>query len=151
MRRHRSLPTWIALLGAAGLSACAHGRPAGPDARPPNGDRVPRGAEPIAITAVELSAEPREYKGPCPATITFHGVIDVEGGPGTLTYRFARSDRATGPAEVLSIAIPGRKEVATTWTLGEQPERPFEGWQQLIVLAPRDVASKPAGFSLTCE
>lgn len=117
-----------------------------PDVPPP-----PPGAEPVVVKSVVLHAEPREYEGPCPVKIVFRGVIDVEGGPGSVTYRFTRSDRARGEIQLLSFAIPGRKVVETTWTLGRQPEGRFEGWEQLTVLTPKQMQSKPAGFAFRCE
>ena len=119
--------------------------------RPPDLPPVPLGAPPIVVRAVELRAEPADYEGPCPATITFRASIEVEGGPGPLTYRFLRSDGAKGEARVLNVVRPGSKTVTETWTLGRQPEPVFEGWQQLMVLTPEPMTSAAATFSVTCR
>jgi len=104
------------------------------------------------VTSVELTAEPREYQGPCPATVQFRGAITVEGGPGTITYLFLRSDGARGPVESMPVAVPGRKTIDTKWTLWRHPpDGPFEGWQRLVVLTPQGIESKPAGFRLSCR
>jgi hypothetical protein len=119
---------------------------------PPHVDAPPPGADPVAVAAVELVAEPREYEGPCPATIQLRGVIMVEGGPGTITYMFVRSDGARGPVESMLVAVPGPKAVETKWTLwGQPPQGTFEGWQRLVVLTPEGIESKPASFRMLCE
>ena len=107
--------------------------------------------EPLRVTAVALTVDPREYKGPCPALFTFRGTVTVEGGPGEITYKWLRSDGATAPVEKLKLAVPGPKLIESRWDLGTQPERPFEAWQRLLVLTPQRLESKSAGFAMTCE
>ena len=123
------------------------------DYQPPKTVEDSRNAadEPIRVTGVELTAQPSEYKGRCPTTIAFRGTVTVEGGPGTITYQFARSDGAVAPVQTLTVAVPGRKSVETTWQIWRQPEPTFEGWQRLIILTPARVESRSAGFTLTCR
>jgi hypothetical protein len=108
-------------------------------------------SEVLRATAVDLVAEPQTYKGPCPTTIRFRGTVDIEGEPGTVTYRFTRSDGATGAVEALAVAIPGKKTVVTRWTVGDKPGEVLEVWQKLWILGPVAMESRAAGVRVECD
>jgi hypothetical protein len=99
---------------------------------------------------VDVTVSPSEYEGPCPGTIRFTARIKSD-GPAQVAYTWLRSDGATAPTESIFFSAAGERVVSTTWTLGDAAVLPrFEGWQQLRVLAPADVLSNQARFTLKC-
>jgi hypothetical protein len=102
-----------------------------------------------AVNRVVAIAKPQHYDGPCPATIRFIGTIFVN-NPADVSYRWERSDHATGPVQTVHITGAGRG-VETTWDLGQQPVEGFHGSERLHVLSPGDFYSNPALFTLTCR
>ena len=89
----------------------------------------------------------------CPVTVTFNGYITMN-GPGTVTYRFVRSDGATSSTYSVSFGKPGTSPVSTTWTLGEATVLPsYEGWVAIQVLTPNRVESAHADatFRMACS
>jgi hypothetical protein len=105
--------------------------------------------DPLRVVEVTLRAEPSSYSGPCPGRITFRGTIRTTGGSGPVSYRFTRSDRATGPVATLDVASASVREVETTWTLGV-PGSVVEEWEALEVVAPQPLTSAPARFRSLC-
>lgn len=109
-------------------------------------------AQPAArVTRVELSADPQNPSGPCPATIKFVGSVTTSSA-GQVTYTFPRSDGAIGPELTLNFEQAGIKEVSTTWTLGDSIGLPYyEGWQSIKILSPNALESEHAKFVLNCK
>jgi len=105
------------------------------------------------VTDAVLTTDPAYLQAHvCPVTVTFNGSITIN-GPGTVTYRFVRSDGATSGTYSVSFAKPGTSPVSTTWTLGEASALPsYEGWVAIQVLAPNAVESAHAGaaFRMAC-
>jgi hypothetical protein len=93
-----------------------------------------------------LTAEPINYSGFCPTTITFKGEISVT-QPGEVQYKFIRSDGALAPVQTLHFDKPTSKEVRTTWRLGKD----YSGWMAIKILYPQEVESNKAHFSIKCE
>jgi hypothetical protein len=102
-----------------------------------------------AINHVVAVAKPRHYEGPCPASIEFAGTIFVN-HPATVSYRWERSDHATGPVETIVIRSAGQG-VYTHWQLNRPPGQVFHGSQTLHVLSPGDFISNPAEFTVVCR
>jgi hypothetical protein len=102
------------------------------------------------VVEAMLRADPFEYHGSCPVTITFSGRISVAGGRGTVSYKFLRSDGASAPVESLVFEAPGSKDVSTTWRLGG-PGFAYSGWQAIQIFDPEDVKSKQANFMIQCS
>jgi hypothetical protein len=119
------------LLGIAGCLACQ-----------------PAVAQP-AINHVVAVARPQAYDGHCPAAIAFIGTIFVN-HPARVSYRWERSDHATGPVQTVEIRSGGR-EVQTQWQLGNPRGQVFHGSETLHVLSPGDSYSNPAEFTLVCH
>ena len=73
-------------------------------------------------------------------------------GPGTVTYKWIRSDGALAPNQVIEFKQAGRQQVKTTWTLGDAVKLPkFSGWEALEILTPNPLTSNRATFSLRCS
>ena len=96
--------------------------------------------------SIKLFAEPSDYKGECPAEITFKGRIIVS-EPCRVQYRFERSDGASSAARDLTFENAGWKDVSMTWTIGKD----YSGWVILKVISPQLVESEKAHFKITCE
>ena len=96
------------------------------------------------ITA-SLTATPASYSGPCPTTITFNGKI-TSPAPGTITYKYLRSDGGIAPEQTLTFPSAGSQAVSTTWHSGEG-----EGWKQIQVLSPKSVLSNQANVIIQCR
>ncbi|HZD01468.1 MAG TPA: hypothetical protein VFA46_15125 [Actinomycetes bacterium] len=106
---------------------------------------------PPRVTVGDAGASPAGYKGSCPVTIAFGGTIAVDRGPVEVTYRWVRSDGATGPVETISFSGSGtqRQKVGTTWTLGS-PGFTYSGWEAIKLLTPTESTSNQAGFTISC-
>jgi len=97
------------------------------------------------VTDIIVGVDQYPFTGPCPKTIHFWGTIAAS-GPGTVTYRWERSDNTTATApETITFAAAGSQTVANLWTRGEGT-----GWQRLHVLTPNDTVSSQIDFVMTC-
>lgn len=57
--------------------------------------------------------------------------------PGRVTYRWLRSDQASGPGEYfVDFSNPGTQIVTTWWQVSGQPGDQLTGWQQIEILTP---------------
>lgn len=101
---------------------------------------------PFAVTKVTASVDPLSFTGACPKTFNFSAVITVN-GPGTVAYRWERSDGATAPTQTITFAAAGSQSVTTSWKLGAS----YSGWQRVHILAPNEMVSNQANFTLACE
>jgi hypothetical protein len=108
----------------------------------PSSSPTPAG---FRVVDVLLRADPFDYNGDCPTTITFSGRISVAGGSGTVSYRFIRSDGAMGPVQSLSFDGPGSKDVTTTWQRGAG-----SGWEAIQIYDPTAMQSAQATFTIRC-
>ena len=99
------------------------------------------------VTEMRLHAQPPNYNGPCPATITFRGLIRVD-GPNTVTYGITRSDGGTGEGpQRLNFRAAGSRPVSFTWSLG-RPGENYDGWAEI---GSGDTRSNRAQFHLHCR
>jgi hypothetical protein len=136
MTRSRLLWVVSALLGVFLLAQGGIERNSSPAAAP--------GA--FAVTSVTASVNPASYNGGCPATFQFTAKIKAN-GPGTVTYKWERSDGATSAPQTAVLSASGLQIVTTSWTLGKAS---FSGWERLHVTSPNDLTSNNAAFALTC-
>jgi len=96
------------------------------------------------VTSITVGVDQYPYTGPCPKTIHFWGTIAAN-GPGTVTYRWERSDGTTTAPETITFTAAGSQTVTNLWTRGEGT-----GWQRLHVLTPNDAVSSQLVFVMTC-
>jgi hypothetical protein len=96
------------------------------------------------VTSINLGIDQYPLPGPCPKTIHFSGTIAAN-GPGTVTYRWERSDGATGPGTLIFTSA-GYQTVTTLWTHGAGT-----GWARIHVLTPNDGVSSQVDFTITCD
>ncbi len=105
----------------------------------------PTPTPPFTVSDVQASVAPTSFTGACAKQFDFTGQITAN-GVGTVTYRWERSDGVNGPDETVDFDGPGTKAVNTSWSLSTSGTH----WQQLHVLAPNDVTSNQASFTLNC-
>jgi hypothetical protein len=96
------------------------------------------------VTGIIVGVDQYPFTGPCPKTIHFWGTIAAN-GPGTVTYRWERSDGTAVPDETITFTAAGSQTVTNLWTRGEG-----NAWQRLHVLTPNDAVSSQIDFALTC-
>jgi hypothetical protein len=100
----------------------------------------------FAVTGASAGVSPAS-SSTCPTTFNFAGTITANAA-GTVTYRWERSDGATGPTQGLTFSGPGARPVAaTTWSIGAAGTH----WERIHVLTPNDRYSNQATFTLTCS
>ena len=104
----------------------------------------------IASVTARARVTPASHTGDdCPVTFTFNGTITSSRG-GPVTYRWIRSDGATGPTSTLYFKEAGTQSVqAETWTLGG-PGTTGTFWEAIRVLSPAPATSNEASFTLDC-
>lgn len=100
---------------------------------------------PFAVTSIAMSANPSNYSGVCPVTITFTGGMTAS-APGTVTYYWERSDGAKSATQSLAFTAAGTQNVTYTWQLGTT----YTGWVKIYVDAPNHQYFAPANFTVTC-
>jgi hypothetical protein len=110
----------------------------------------PSNAVTLASVTAAARVTPASYTGDdCPVTFTFNGTITTSGA-GSVTYRWIRSDGATGPTSTLDFKEASTQSVpAETWTLGG-PGTTGTFWEEIQVLSPVPATSNEASFTLDC-
>jgi hypothetical protein len=101
------------------------------------------------VDHVVTIAKPPTYVGPCPTAVEFIATIFVT-RPATVSFRWERSDHATGPVQTVHISGAGMG-VKTLWHLGGKPGTVIRGAETLHVLSPGDAYSNAAEFTATCR
>ncbi len=103
------------------------------------------------MSVVSVHSSPADYKGSCPATITFTGTIAVDRGPVDVTYRWIRSDGTTAQVQTVSFSGSGaqRRTVQDSRRLNA-PTTTYTGWQAIQLLTPTAAQSSHADFRMTC-
>ena len=99
---------------------------------------------PFAVTSLAAAVSSSSANA-CPSTFTFSGSITVN-NPGTVTYRWERSDGASSSPSSTTFGSAGSNIVTTQWTLSAEGTR----WERLHVLTPNDMVSNQASFTLSC-
>ena len=99
----------------------------------------------FAVTSVTASVSPPAFIGACPHLFTFSAIISVN-GPGTVTYKWERSDGASAPVQSLTFVAAGSQVVTDSWDLGTAGSK----WERVRILTPNSTVSNDAVFALTC-
>jgi hypothetical protein len=103
---------------------------------------------PGIVTSAILNVTPVTYSGACPATFVFTGTITMN-GPGTVTYRWERSDGTNKPTQTLTFTAAGSQIVTDQWTGIASAVR--SGWQRIHVNTPNELFSNQATFTNNCR
>ena len=100
----------------------------------------------FAVTDVIASVTPTTFTGACPKDFNFSGRITTN-GPGTVTYRWERSDGEQSPT--LTLTYPSALAQTTVPAIWKA-ERDSTSWIRLHVLTPNDKTSERATFTVDC-
>ena len=112
---------------------------------------IPSITVPFAVVGLTAQVDAPSYTGLCPKTFNFIGTITTN-GPGTVTYRWERSDGATDPVQSATFSAAALQTVTTSWLhITKLNGATFKGWERLHVLTPNDSLSNQASFTLTCS
>ena len=71
---------------------------------------VPTNPVSFRIIEIPVRADPFDYSGTCPVTITFTGRFSVAGPRGLVSYKWIRSDGASVLVETLMFDGAGSKD-----------------------------------------
>jgi hypothetical protein len=100
----------------------------------------------FAVTGVTASANPPSFSGACPTTANFYATITAS-GPGTVTYRWERSNGTAEPTQSMTFSGAGPQIAGTSWQLGASGTY----WERIHVYTPNEMASNQASFTLSCQ
>ena len=108
----------------------------------------------VKVRDAFIQAAPDSYVGPCPVPVSFTARLTITGGPGSVSYRFIRSDGHTTqqtPLKLLKFETPGIKYVGNTWKIGMRPNPEFSGSEAIEILSPNHFLSESARFKVSCQ
>ena len=100
---------------------------------------------PFAVTRVTGTAAQPTYTGSCPRTFTFYATITAN-GPGTVTYRWERSDDNWGHIQSMTFNAAGSQTISLNYDLGETAS----GSYKINVLTPNNITSPPINYTVNC-
>jgi hypothetical protein len=100
------------------------------------------------VTSANVIVNPLTYSGACPATFHFTGTITMN-GPGTVTYRWERSEGTLKTPQVLTFSTAGSQTVADQWA--SPPVSPTITWELIHVHLPNDLLSNQRTFTNSCH
>jgi|WetSurMetagenome_2_1015567.scaffolds.fasta_scaffold00304_1 hypothetical protein len=86
----------------------------------------------------------------CANELMFKGIIKSD-KPGTVQYRFIRSDGVLQPVETMEFNAPGVKETLLKWVLAESAGAGFKGWVLLQIIYPVEDETDSVDFSIICD
>ena len=107
---------------------------------------VPLPSVPFAVTSVIGNTSPATFTGACPKTFTFYATITAN-GPGTVTYRWERSDGGSSDVQSITFNAAGTKTIMLQWELSTSSS----GWYRVHVLTPNNAVSNQAYYTLNCS
>lgn len=102
------------------------------------------------VTSVEARVVPVSHNGSCPAVFQVKGVIQ-SAGPGTVSFRWERSDNTHTGVARYTFRARERKIVTYNWRLSKPSNVTYHGWVRLHVVAPVSMESPAARFELHCR
>ena len=104
---------------------------------------IPLVAQGPKVDLIHLDPQPA-ISGGCPAKVHFTGRIRAT-GPLDVTYQWLRSDGSHKEFN-LHFDRPSSENIATDWQLNKT----YNGWMQLVILAPKRMQTIKANFSVNC-
>ena len=107
------------------------------------GEAKPKPVPRLRVVDVSLVSSPQEFKGPCPATVSFQGKITVAGSPGQIRYQFVNEQgEATGQGSLQFDSV-GTREVQTSRVIGTKGRaETYSGWEELRILSPQQYSAR---------
>ncbi|OQY79768.1 MAG: hypothetical protein B6D41_22215, partial [Chloroflexi bacterium UTCFX4] len=146
-----SLTLAVNLLGCGTVNNFNFGFAQTPQSTPTGTSTNPPPTTPAPLFAVlnASSFVTPPFSATCPQTFTFNGSITTN-GPGSVSYQWVRNDGTLSPVQTLNFIFAGTQNVLPdSFTLGS-PGLNYSGWQRIQVLAPNNLSSPLANFSLNC-
>jgi hypothetical protein len=106
---------------------------------------------PFAVSGLATNNDTGDYSGTCPRTVTFSANMTVTDA-GTVTYKWESSDGGNDSGNS-SITFEGfgTQTISKSWTLGSSGKTLADYWMRVHILAPNDVTSNNATFTLRCN
>jgi hypothetical protein len=103
-----------------------------------------------------FTPDPADHVGTCPLKINFSGHIQVAGGPGKVSYRWASSDGERSPVQTLEFTASEKLEVSSSWTVDRTTVPTHAGWSSIEITDPAagdaaDRQSPHADYVFTCD
>ena len=106
------------------------------------------------VTSATLSIDNPSYKGSCPVTLNFSGVINSQ-GPGAFEYKFIAGASTPG----FEFSLPGPQKANFTSEGDHQFDVNFflviessvNGWARIAIISPNEKQSNTVSFSVTCK
>ena len=119
----------------------------------PLGAQGPKPATSQSTTAkpvITVRSDIGTYQGPCPARVTFTGIITIPAGSKkSVTYQWVRSDKSRSPKR--TAALQGSSLTVTDKWQGGAPGEMMRFWQELQVLAPIAGKSRQVEVGILCR
>ncbi|MEK7561300.1 MAG: hypothetical protein AAB541_00350 [Patescibacteria group bacterium] len=116
----------------------------------PTPSPTPSPSPTFSVTGVTAAVSPTSYSGACPKEFVFSANITANGA-GTVTYKWTRSDGASGQTKSLVFSGAGTQAAeGSTWTLGGSGNT-YNNWEKVQILTPNTTESNQANFSLNCS
>jgi hypothetical protein len=101
----------------------------------------------FSVTGVIASVNPPSFTGACPTTFYSEAIIAVNGpGPGTVTYRWERSDGGYESTQSVNFTNERSQTVSRWWNVDTSGTY----WVRVHILSPNDTTSNQANFTLNC-
>lgn len=99
----------------------------------------------FAVLGATATVNPSTFMGSCPKTFSCSAVITANGA-GTVTYRWERSDGGSSAVQTVVFGSAGSQMVSTGWP------RDVGGtyWVRVRTLAPNEILSNQASFTVNC-
>jgi len=138
---------------AAEGTAVSTDPPAGSSVKPGSKVTVHVAQAPPLNVLASAFVSPRHVTTDCRRghTFTFSGSISVSRGPVTVTYRWTRSDGASGPTQSLHFPGTEPQTLPVQRSVWPMRGREYRGWASLQVLTPKAVRSGTADFAYDCR
>lgn len=102
-----------------------------------------------AVVNIETSVDPTSSDA-CNKVFTFTSKIYTNAAT-TVTYKWLRSDGATGSVQTLTFTSGGMQTVSEQWSLGPlSASSHMNGWERIEIVTPNSTLGNQAPFTLSC-